>query len=56
MAVSYEEFTLAAYYADDMVLISSLQIKLQALLEICYDFEYKNDLLFNTKQSTYFVL
>ena len=41
-------------YADDILLISSPLIKLQAMLEICFNFGYDNDLLFNAKKSAYF--
>ena len=41
-------------YADDKLLISSSLIKLQAMLEIYFNFGYDNDLLFNAKKSAYF--
>ena len=41
-------------YADDILLISKSLIKLQAMLEICFNFGCEKDLLFNAKKSAYY--
>jgi hypothetical protein len=38
-------------YADDILLISGSIVKLQFMLDLCYNFGYSNDLMFNAKKS-----
>ena len=47
-------FTGCILYANDTLSSSSLLIKLQAMLEICFDFGYEHGLLFNAIKPAYF--
>ena len=43
-------------YADDILLLSDSLIKLQLMLNLCFDFGCKSDLVYNAKRSVYFAI
>ena len=43
-------------YADDVILLSSSVVKLQKMLDICYDTGLELDVVFNGKKSALFAV
>ena len=37
------------WYVNDILLVSGSPIKLQLMLNLCFDFGYENDLVYNEK-------
>ena len=45
----HDIFVVCVLFADDILLLSGSLIKLQLVLNLCFDFGYENDLVYNAK-------
>jgi len=52
----YDKYIGCIVYADDVILLSSSVVKLQKMLDICYDTGLELDVVFNSKKSALFAV